>query len=1234
MSEALHMQIPKKSIDDTILFKDDIVVKNTIAANLESLPKYIVILPESKSDDVPYYDVVNLLEAILNTDISLTELIEIVNTNLPEQDFDIIDDVVQIYAAKKISEAGDESDQQNLDLIEAVQSFLEYEINEAGYNFLVSKIQYDTVLKKLQTQIEENKQNIKKDQEIFQLLDSEKNTPINTSFVTLKASFICTVSIPGVNIIDLFNSVVLSYKIPFASVDKFFKIYRYFNLPKDWVVAAEDVLFFKIAPPDLVLLPDVEVEYEKYIDLFMYQQDSNPDVYEIEFTLRSETQKIEYKKILENFLSVFDGFELAISTVNASKLSGNYYILSQKLEKYMFAEMAMNDPVISRFLTINEQDLDRKKSNVYLYFRNESVKTSITAKSSKKSKVPLEILNQIPDQSLDISLLRVHISFARSFEDINNFQWVFGRILARYNSLYESTLSTYKNYIPKFKPAFLIAPVEKNERSQVFFKNIDGILFGSNYTSACINKPSLLKEGEVVDVETMVYPKLKVKVPEGEVIPRTYYCKPDSKNIYPGLTLRKDQKYLDELPYYPCCYAKQQSSNLNSLYTKYFYPEKYIEKTKTTQQNLLKTNKFAQHGAYGQLPEDLTRVLRSMVKLSSSTFERRGTRKVPYSFFVSVLEANGALQVESKESQVKTQINRLKERLLQPESIAACKQQTWNLTPSIVADIVQSDSYIDPLVFMPAIEQILQINIYLFDRNGEILIPVNVNGYYKIKRPQWKTVLLYLHSGGTADSAPYPLSELIVLKNNVTGVDTPIFEPTSILSQSVSRVFCVEQQAYTLDRLLVPVVFEIPPSVHIDAQYIDHYGKCRCIWVIIQDIQINLYPLEPLQPQLFKEKTLTELYKNISLSQLERLVSVLPPKGFSIPISTVSSSINTNINTNINSYQTDSPKPETIYLHFLFGEVEMVLCTNYTLELIEYLRITMSQLESTRTDTLKVPDPDLSIDTFYSFKIQKKLARHLEEYVYWFYSVYVSNLESNVKFTDRTVLEFVKKNISIAADGDAWLRSVETLAQFGASIVSRRFTRENGAIIKDGKIIVDTRETRQRLMYLLRLAIRRNKAKLSTYYQKEYMDNYFQDISDMDQYPYQLLLQGENAVENWIDRKEFSTSIYELPNVDFTSLLAYFMSIEGIVYLIQPTSSLQDAIRVGLLWESNGTNIGPKPSFEINYPTTGYTVILHSFYSQSKVLRYIIQNTGDVYRVNILGYLYNNRPRYNAMLQM
>jgi hypothetical protein len=97
----------------------------------------------------------------------------------------------------------------------------------------------------------------------------------------------------------------------------------------------------------------------------------------------------------------------------------------------------------------------------------------------------------------------------------------------------------------------------------------------------------------------------------------------------------------------------------------------------------------------------------------------------------------------------------------------------------------------------------------------------------------------------------------------------------------------------------------------------------------------------------------------------------------------------------------------------------------------------------------------------------------------------------------------------------------------------------------------------------------------------ETMENYYIDLTDFDQFQFQVIIQGEKALENWVNDNNTNYKLHDTiqPGISET----YFFKnslVSDYILLAQNTNSIQKALKISKVWSKEGYNIGGNPTVE------------------------------------------------------
>ena len=171
-------------------------------------------------------------------------------------------------------------------------------------------------------------------------------------------------------------------------------------------------------------------------------------------------------------------------------------------------------------------------------------------------------------------------------------------------------------------------------------------------------------------------------------------------------------------------------------------------------------------------------------------------------------------------------------------------------------------------------------------------------------------------------------------------------------------------------------------------------------------------------------------------------------------------------------------------------------------------------------------------------------------------------------------------------------------------------------------------ETLNRLIYFLHVNLERNRDLVLNYYTKDYIYNYYDDITDFVKREDEIIIPGENALKQWYDEKNIKNRMYLQLQPEIN--IPYFIKssnqdiLENKVYLCNNDDNLQHCMTREYYW--NKMKYNPHDISE----TKNQNVPLD-------ILRY--KNMNNISRLNqgkykVLGYLKNNKVKYTTLLNL
>jgi len=797
---------------------------NRIAAQLDTVPRFLYF-PEGEPD---VFDD--------KTDIKVEDIIKIIKDN---DDFETI---FKLVNDKNISISIDEIikifiiNNQSLNNVinnfgkNEIESYI-YFINEQINNVIGNKnIDISPLLKNSQIYIDEYNNNIKKHkkkvyekEETFKKFEEKKGIPYEAFELQEKYFEIRIIDESNLSILQIFNNIKLTEHVPFASCSDFYKIRRNHIPSINWKnvnVNSGDILLKVIQNNNN--FTDVAISMDEFGLKAILQ-------YNIKNTIPEDTLIKRYMKVLGDY---------EISEPKEKYIKGVFYFPNQKINKYIFSDLILNNKEFSQYLGIDEHVIPSRDS-IYVYFniKETGLVTALLTEQIVDKKNPDMRKSSFIEGSYCV---RVKISIANNLKSVKKFKEILSKLFLVYNTEYENIFNFYKKFIPENEIIQVKHNLTKylNDTKTIKFRdNLDPELYAPNYTSFCGYPPILIddeNEEEYKDngYQILTFPKDKK---EG-IEPRKYICEHELYK-YPGLrtnTLSNSDKF----EYLPCCYKKDQRKRLN--YKRYYYEQDI--NVNSIKQNILKTNKIVDNGQLGYLPSEIERFFYIIDNDLNSTYYRRGINRSKNSFLECVLFSLG----------LQDDVETIRKSLV---DVSACKQEMFDYTSDDIMKKIQNlDEYFDPNLFIHLLELKYNCNILLFKRDetnpeGTLNIPRNIKGYFKNSTAFEKCIFIYENIDQNNDT---PQCELICKwdKNNKKDELKRNFKYDSIITKKAINIFYKLNEFYILKDKVEYIDFQIPSN--IISQSIDINGKTRKVNIEYSGKIFTIFT-SPLQPYKVKE---------------------------------------------------------------------------------------------------------------------------------------------------------------------------------------------------------------------------------------------------------------------------------------------------------------------------------------------------------------------------------------------
>jgi len=1183
-----------------------------LASEMKTIPRYLYFpegVPSLEQLTKEYsITVENLLEHIISIDRKDSDFVTFANSikeKLDQQNLNLRDDVLLPFVAydsyialdprNVLHALSNEIESANLFKVPSVEILLR-DLRNFWEN------DREETIKRFTKKIKDVQKESNEQKKRYEDFDKVSNKIRYTTFEQESVTFEFSLDLIDITIMEIFNHIRLNSGVPFATIDNFFKIFNDFNPPEDWKVSIENGIIFKVLQKKI---PDRSKDKDYAHVLLVVDGEPGKENVIVEMSLRTSGNFLQRYEMIKRFLTSIYGLgDIDVKNIAEKSIKGSFYFPNHSLNKYVFADLLINNELFSSMMSIDEREkVTKKKESIYIHFYNSKIgklTANLTEKISRRNDSDLRGKDVNRDFKFGSTYIRVKIVTAENIQAVLIFQDLFSKLLAIYDQEYPQIMEFYKKYTPMTKKEN-----DKDEtivKTRLTNKDIAPEVFVSGYSQKCSVPPTIihdndneaLEEARKQGLQIMRYPKDDDEQKDDKLFPsRNYVCNnpKDPKSIFPGLHENTFEKNKDIVPYLPCCF-KKDTNKPNSLYRQYFYGEEPIDKTVTNQQDLITSKKFAAADRYGTLPANLNKMFDIFDYDEDYMYLRKGvnySKDAKSSFLECVMEGM------YKETKILDSTDReaflaeKRHELATDANAAACSQEMYDYTLSEIIDIIRdSRIYMEPSLFSSLLEQHFNCNIFVFSRsnnNTNLIIPRHIHAYYKNKRENAKCIFIYEHKGSSADKEKGSRCELIVKWEKTNKENVSYYYPyKSKVSKGVRDVYMSMIKSYALKDEIVE--FFIPPIINTKKltfleQGLDTYGKCRMLRFSIDSSNVTILT-DPLQPFVIPAAI------NWIATKTTKETAIRLAKAIGI--------------------QFTSQCVREGFLKEIYGNFGDV---NITIPVFNTDKMDLPE----ENNRIIIQTKDSSVLTNYNE--YKKLSRYVVEYMLWLFSKYLN--EDSETPSAETIDSFVKKKLKIIPD-------------FKYGKVKTIFSETSG-VMKEGKLIVKSEETLKRLVYTLRLSLRRFREKIEKYHESKTIENFYLEVTDFDQYPRQVILYGKDSIDKWNNEKNNKHIIYDSVQLDFK--VPYFFKNENVksgkVYLAQNTPTLQKAMEIGETWIKSGFNVDGEAKGDED---VSFEFKLYRYINSNDIVLYNVEGHPNSFKIRVLGWKYQGISSFAVLLPL
>jgi len=604
--------------------------------------------------------------------------------------------------------------------------------------------------------------------------------------------------------------------------------------------------------------------------------------------------------------------------------------------------------------------------------------------------------------------------------------------------IFSKLLSLYdqeKNQIIKYYQKFIPNFKEEIFEKEVYKKTIKDLapdLFTSNYSRICSVLPEIIDDSQVKKKENEGYQVMKFPKTEKEGIINNYICT-DKKKKYPGLR-KNTLESKDKYAYLPCCYKDNQNLP-NKNYHNYLND---IQIKETQQQQVYKSEKFVDFSKNGVLPVDIEKILFAIN--INNNYIRRGVHETindkNISFLECVLEGvnhGDDFRSLSEKKKIKFLAKELKDLTKANLSIAC--QENPGKSNTEMQDLIKNSYYFDPRQWIRLCENRYNCKIFVFTKSQDDKISFLVPNF-KEQQISWKDKesekTILIYEHWGLLSEQAKFPRCEIIVYTVKDKQFYSFDKNTCIK--INNIYTNYFNQYSVSGFdIKKIKFFSHIKIVFDKQYIDSYGKTR---ILIKD-NVSIIT-DPLQPLDIERVDFPQKYTSIENARYFI-------KLFNITI-----------------------------IHETEKEIKIKLTEKITGIIKIDNNIRNLQMQQ-----------NIGLNYYSAYK---RTAMALIEYFIYFYSIYLNKIkEFNVKNFEMNIKNFITTHVKIDSKVDYGIPETPTtdINYLG-----------NNNVIKDKKIIVDTKQTLKKLVFNLILRIKNNQEEVLNYKDKKEIQNfYFNPIS-------------------------------------------------------------------------------------------------------------------------------------------
>lgn len=965
---------------------------------------------------------------------------------------------------------------------------------------------------------------------------------------------------------ELFNSVVTTQTVPYASFNRFHKIVHNFQTNPEWLdTETENAVLLKVdcnrcnrfldTNENASLLNSLcsngsavpQTKENRLVSRF-YNRYTNAVAAMVKdklfFTIEMKTgpKNVTREEFLNRLFEALPCLTLqSVLRVEEIATIGVVVYPSQMFLAPVWADFCMNTPLFSKLLVVDESlRASKQRPDLYMYVINTPPDTvKMVSRETERA-----MMYTMDDEGTPYIKTKIK---TRRYEDALRHQEMLAKLITVYSQNSNSVLTFYRTYIPSFMQ-------EEEKMMQTRLKKLDGMdlraiapdVFFPNYSRKCLKRPTVVSEEEANKLiasgrDVMPFPIF------GESKKRYYICEHPT---HPNPGLRENQLENKKMfPYVPCCYIRNQDREGTRL--RFYYNQDPAKEQQTAVQDIFLSGKILPAGMPGMLPDNIKQLFAAIDPNPENQFMRFGVNKNKNSFLEAVMLAinHSNLQYTDTTSRVvlvEKQRNKLIEQAL-PYAYAA-KQELYDKPISEIIKKISSYQ-LRAVEFVRSIEQFFDCNIFIFashenNTDGSLVIPTHTQTYLK-NTPNRQVVFVYEQERDNESHC-----ELIVQnkKNKPKTLQflTTLFTPNDQVVKNLWQIFSDMNRSFNHNKTVLPLripffsgpahgipTLDFSRRALVKSQVVDIYGKARVLNISFKNTIVSLV-CDPLPPYAAVQA------KQIYRAPLSLISEIIEKLGAVACEQRVSNGLVKEVVVKIPTAPTaPTAATTTSAMDDFLGRVQP-LASKCVLDNIVF--VFLSSDPGRLPKVLEVYDAEQYNDlfdpkkTFVSYyTIYKRIARILYQQALFLFSTYIhqQQISLDTKNNDRVLAAWANSNIVV---DPGLLQKSNVLEE--SCLSNSRFNTLT-PFVRPPKLFVPSREVVLRIVFMVRLYSKTNLDALLMFRNKKFMEGFYTEASDFTFHPNQLVLDSTEAVKGLINT--YNTDMYITKTIRPEHIKPYFL---------------------------------------------------------------------------------------------